>query len=251
MDLSSLVALFRPSTSLSLVMGPSLAALLALPCACWLAPARPLVRPCVHTSTTTPRALAPTLQAADFAGLEFAYVSESHDDEYPEFDEDETLDLGGFGKEPSLPLANMTVAALQAELKLLGLRSTGRKADLIERIENARRKKAAGVPVHALEVHQDRELKWYMVQTANGFEKTVSTTIRQSVEVQARLEKRNGKRGLISDVWGKRGATYGEKGVCRRVQKLCLVPCSGFVLCRFKQTRVFLQTHTCRKHACF
>ena len=25
------------------------------------------------------------------------------------------------------------------------------------------------------------------------------------------------KREFISDVWGKRGATYGEKGVCRRI----------------------------------
>ena len=29
----------------------------------------------------------------------------------------------------------------------------------------------------------------------------------------------NEKRELISDVWGKRGATYGEKGVCRRINK--------------------------------
>ena len=27
------------------------------------------------------------------------------------------------------------------------------------------------------------------------------------------------KRELISDVWGKRGATYGEEGACRRIQK--------------------------------
>lgn len=29
----------------------------------------------------------------------------------------------------------------------------------------------------------------------------------------------------ISDIWGKRGASYGETGVCRRIQKLC--SCGG------------------------
>ena len=29
--------------------------------------------------------------------------------------------------------------------------------------------------------------------------------------------KKKRKRELISDKWGKRGATYGEKGVCRRI----------------------------------
>ena len=29
----------------------------------------------------------------------------------------------------------------------------------------------------------------------------------------------HGKRELISDIWGKRGATYREKGVCRRIKK--------------------------------
>ena len=31
----------------------------------------------------------------------------------------------------------------------------------------------------------------------------------------ARSCKKNEKRELISDIWGKRGATYGEKGGCR------------------------------------
>ena len=38
----------------------------------------------------------------------------------------------------------------------------------------------------------------------------------------APLETKNEKRELISDIWGKRGATYGEKGVCRRIKKSCL-----------------------------
>ena len=31
-------------------------------------------------------------------------------------------------------------------------------------------------------------------------------------------ERKNEKRELISDMWGKRGAAYGEKGVCRRIK---------------------------------
>ena len=30
--------------------------------------------------------------------------------------------------------------------------------------------------------------------------------------------KKQQKKELISDIWGKRGAAYGEKGVCRRIQ---------------------------------
>ena len=33
---------------------------------------------------------------------------------------------------------------------------------------------------------------------------------------------------LISDIWGKRGATYGEKGVCRRIQKKGKMTCTVF-----------------------
>ena len=157
-----------------------LAVLLALQSAGWLLPAR---TPCLTPApTAAPLRAALTLQADSF-GVEFAYISEDTDDEYPDEDDADSMDLG-FAKEPEVPLPNMTVAMLQAELKLLGLKSSGRKADLIERIEMAQRKKKAGVPVHSLEVHQDKDLKWYMVQTANGFEKTVSQTIMQAVEVQ-------------------------------------------------------------------
>ena len=33
------------------------------------------------------------------------------------------------------------------------------------------------------------------------------------------LREKNEKRELISEMWGKRGATYGEKGVRRRIKK--------------------------------
>ena len=37
-------------------------------------------------------------------------------------------------------------------------------------------------------------------------------------EYKKKTEKKNEKIELISDMWGKRVATYGEKGVCRRIQ---------------------------------
>ena len=36
-------------------------------------------------------------------------------------------------------------------------------------------------------------------------------------------ELKNKKREFILDIWGKRGATYGEKGVCRRIKKNTVV----------------------------
>ena len=36
--------------------------------------------------------------------------------------------------------------------------------------------------------------------------------------------KNNEKRESISDIWGQRGATYGEKGVCRRINLVVGVP---------------------------
>ena len=41
-----------------------------------------------------------------------------------------------------------------------------------------------------------------------------------------RRAKKHEKRELISDIWGKRGTTYGEKGVCRRIKKTCAISLS-------------------------
>jgi len=81
-------------------------------------------------------------------------------------------------------VVNMTVADLKTELRVLGLRVTGRKAELVERLEQTRRKMAAGLPPIETEVHRDVEPLWYMLQTANGFERTVERSLSQAIEVQ-------------------------------------------------------------------
>ena len=42
---------------------------------------------------------------------------------------------------------------------------------------------------------------------------------REGSQVGVEVELLNAKREFISDIWGKRGTTYGEKGVCRRIKK--------------------------------
>ena len=79
---------------------------------------------------------------------------------------------------------NYTVAQIKDMLKKYGQKTSGRKQDLLDRLEKVRRKEAAGIPVNDQEVHSDTELKWYMLQTANGFEGTVERMLRNAIDVQ-------------------------------------------------------------------
>jgi len=85
----------------------------------------------------------------------------------------------------SMPtIANMTVPDLKLELRRLGLKMSGRKSELVERLTNVRRKISQGLPTSETEVQRDTEAKWYMLQTANGFEGTVERTLSQAIKVQ-------------------------------------------------------------------
>ena len=79
------------------------------------------------------------------------------------------------------PMANKTVAALKAECKTLGLRRTGSKPMLIDRLEQAHRRLERGIPIIDNEVQKTGTIDWYMLQTANGFEGSVARTMRQAI----------------------------------------------------------------------
>ena len=48
---------------------------------------------------------------------------------------------------------------------------------------------AMGLPVNDKEVQRDEDLRWYMLQTANGFEGTVSRTIEMAAVTQRLQDK--------------------------------------------------------------
>jgi hypothetical protein len=79
------------------------------------------------------------------------------------------------------PADNMTVAELQAQLKQLGQRHTGTKKELMDRVQSMQRKRALGIPLHDVQVQREQELRWYMLQTANGFERSVERTINMCI----------------------------------------------------------------------
>ena len=79
------------------------------------------------------------------------------------------------------PMANKTVAALKDECKKLGLRRTGSKPMLIERLEQAHRRLERGLPIMDNAVQKTGTVDWYMLQTANGFEGSVARTLRQAI----------------------------------------------------------------------
>ena len=92
------------------------------------------------------------------------------------------------------PAENMTVAELQTQLKQLGQRYTGKKSDLIERVQLMQRKRALGLPIHEQQIQREGDMRWYMIQTANGFERAVETSINMAIRAQ-RLESK------IEKVW--------------------------------------------------
>ena len=60
----------------------------------------------------------------------------------------------------------------------------GSRPQLLERLEQIQRKIKKGLPVSEQEVLPSNELRWYMVQTANGFERAVERTIGQVIDAQ-------------------------------------------------------------------
>ena len=114
--------------------------------------------------------------------------------EFPEDNEDDDegsisglVDEADNLKLTDRPAANLTVAELQGQLKLLGQRHTGTKAQLIERVQMMQRKAALGLPIHDMQVQRLDEMRWYMLQTANGFERAVERTLNMVIKSQ-RLE---------------------------------------------------------------
>jgi len=80
------------------------------------------------------------------------------------------------------PIENRTVAQLKDELRTLGLRKVGSKPMLIERIQKAHTRLKRGMPITDVEVTPRGELRWYMLQTANGFEGTVQRTLQMAID---------------------------------------------------------------------
>ena len=82
--------------------------------------------------------------------------------------------------------------------------------DVFSRAERGVRADSASVadaqPVELLEAHVAHALTLTPARIRSRRERLLLAAF-------ADLEKRE----LISDIWGKRGATYGEKGVCRRI----------------------------------
>jgi len=85
--------------------------------------------------------------------------------------------------EEQLPIANMTVAQIREELKEYGIAARGRKLEMMEALKMVRLKRIRGVPTNDLTVHQDTQMHWYMLQTANGFEGTVERSLNMMIDV--------------------------------------------------------------------
>ena len=164
-------------TSRNLLLAALAAASLAL--SAGLAPALHRVR--IVAAPRLPRALVaqpPRVHAPRMQGFEFDFAQDEDED-----DEDEAMAIAG--DNPVLKIdANASVAELKEQLKTFGLRTTGSRPQLLERLEQIQRKIKKGLPVSEQEVLPSNELRWYMVQTANGFERAVERTIGQVIDAQ-------------------------------------------------------------------
>lgn len=87
------------------------------------------------------------------------------------------------------PAVNMTVEQLRTQLKMVGQKSSGTKKELVERVQMLQRRHALNLPVHDLQVQNQEEFRWYMLQTANGFERAVERTINMAVVAQRLTNK--------------------------------------------------------------
>ena len=84
----------------------------------------------------------------------------------------------------STPMVNKTVAELKEECRNLGLKKTGSKPMLIERLEKAHNRLDKGIPIRDNEVQRSGKMEWYMLQTANGFEGTVARTLKMAIDAK-------------------------------------------------------------------
>ena len=138
---------------------------------------RPL--PLVHRCTSP-------VCASSQDSLEYAFAFEEDEDDVEEEDDPMVAMEGALTDRPA---SNLTVAELQAQLKQLGQRHTGTKNELMERIQLMQRKRALGLPIHDMQVKREDGMQWYMLQTANGFERAVERTINMMIKAQ-RLESK-------------------------------------------------------------
>ena len=107
------------------------------------------------------------------------------DDEDGATDDDDTLlrhQQMSVSISKTTPMINKTVAVLKQECHQLGLKKTGSKPMLIERLEQAHKRLARGMPIKDNEVQKSETFEWYMLQTANGFEGTVARTLRMAID---------------------------------------------------------------------
>lgn len=132
------------------------------------------------------RAVPPALQF----GIEFPEDDEVDDEE----EEEEVSRSWRLEHENEIqvsetPAENMTVAELKSQLKLVGQKSTGTKKELIARVHMIQRRHEMGLPVSDMQVPNEEKLRWYMLQTANGFERAVERTINMAVTAQRLTDK--------------------------------------------------------------
>ena len=119
----------------------------------------------------------------DLEGVEF-----DDDDEY-EDDDDGPGESALAGGESMASLraqasSNMTMAEVRDTLRRLGVRTRGTKDEMLRQLRVLEMKEKAGVPLVDTEIGRDDELRWYMLQTANGFERAVERTLTTAADVQ-------------------------------------------------------------------
>jgi transcriptional antiterminator NusG len=119
----------------------------------------------------------------DFSAVEYDDKEEEKEKEKASFLKKRAADMAK-AREALPTIANMTVADLKTELRNLGQKMNGNKPDLVDRLTRVRRKMAKGLPTSDHEVQRDTDPRWYMLQTANGFEGTVERTLQQAIAVQ-------------------------------------------------------------------
>lgn len=90
---------------------------------------------------------------------------------------------------PSSPAANMTVDELKGCLKATGSRVAGTREELVKRVQLLQRKQLLGLPLNELEVQKQPNMRWFMLQTANGFERAVERNLNMMVKT-SRLSDR-------------------------------------------------------------
>jgi transcription antitermination factor NusG len=83
----------------------------------------------------------------------------------------------------SKPADEMTMVEMKALAKRFGRKSGGTKKELTELVQNLQRRHALGMPLRDTQVASSgADHHWYMLQTANGFERAVERNINMAVD---------------------------------------------------------------------